>query len=117
MSPSLPLRHQRVRVAPLARLAPGATLAVAVAGVPIALFSAAGHVHAYRDTCLRCCGSLAAGTREGGTVRCACGWRYDVATGEVGGVPRLAVDRLGVDVREGEVFVDLPIPTPATAGR
>jgi len=52
----------------------------------------------------RCGASLAAGTLDGCDVECAeCGWRYDVVTGCVRGVPTLRLDTFAVQTL-GEII-------------
>ncbi len=71
-------------------LATGARLRIDTAGGPIALFDVAGAIRAIEDGCLRCGASLATGSVEGTTVVCrSCGWRYDLASGGVVGLPAL----------------------------
>lgn len=71
-------------------LAPGARLRIETTGGPIALFHVAGAIRAIEDGCLRCGASLATGPVEGTLVVCrTCGWRYDLASGGVVGLPAL----------------------------
>ena len=56
----------------------------------LTLFRVNGRLVAIDDACIRCSASLAGGRRVGCKVVCpACGWRYDLLSGEVSGVPLL----------------------------
>jgi 3-phenylpropionate/trans-cinnamate dioxygenase ferredoxin component len=73
-------------------LAPGARLLVETALGPIAVFEVDGTVRAIEDGCLRCGSSLATGKLDGAVVTCrVCGWRYDIASGCLVGLPALRV--------------------------
>lgn len=75
---------------PMPPLATGARLRIETAGGPIALFDVAGTVLGIEDGCLRCGSSLATGSIEGTVVTCrSCGWKYDIASGAVVGLPAL----------------------------
>jgi nitrite reductase/ring-hydroxylating ferredoxin subunit len=65
-------------------------LRVEGASGPIALFQVGATVHAIEDACLRCGSTLVAGAQEGAVVTCrVCGWRYDVSSGCLIGLPAL----------------------------
>ncbi len=106
--------HELVDVATVDRIAPGSTMAVAVAGETIALFNIGGHLFALDDACIRCGSSLAIGFVEGTSVICAgCDWRYDVTSGCVDGIPGLRSDTFEVEVVDAHVMVDaVPMPDP-----
>ena len=71
-------------VAAIERVPPGTALVVSDTVQAVALFNVAGRLFGLDDACLRCGGSLAAGTMAGMLVACAgCGWRYDIASGQV----------------------------------
>ena len=73
-------------------LAPGSRLLVETAFGPIAIFEVDGTVHAIEDGCLRCGSSLTTGALEGAVVTCrVCGWKYDIASGGLVGLPALRV--------------------------
>lgn len=70
--------------------APALPLRVEGASGAIALFDVGGEVHAIEDGCLRCGATLMTGALDGAIVTCrACGWRYDVSSGCVIGLPAL----------------------------
>ena len=57
---------------------------------PIVLFDVGGTIHAVEDGCLRCGSALAGAALDGTVATCpGCGWRYDVSSGCVIGVPAL----------------------------
>jgi 3-phenylpropionate/trans-cinnamate dioxygenase ferredoxin component len=73
-----------VRVAPLAALRPGRSLAVEVEGRRIALFNVAGTVYATDDLCTHMGGPLSKGMLAGATVICPWhGARFDLQSGRV----------------------------------
>jgi nitrite reductase/ring-hydroxylating ferredoxin subunit len=56
----------------------------------IALFDVGGTIHAIEDGCLRCGSTLVRAVQDGAVATCpGCGWRYDVSTGCVVGLPAL----------------------------
>lgn len=106
--------HQLVEIASVDRIAPGTALAVAVAGETIALFNIEGRVFALCDACIRCGSSLAIGSVDGTSVACiGCGWRYDITSGFVLGIPGLRNDTFDVTVVDAHVMIDA-VPTPHT---
>ncbi|HXU50633.1 MAG TPA: Rieske 2Fe-2S domain-containing protein [Casimicrobiaceae bacterium] len=95
-----------MELGPLDRFAEGAHAVALPAGV-IAVYSVHGELHAIGDTCLRCGTSLASGDLADAIVQCSfCGWRYDVITGEVIGVPRLHTDVYALRIVDGMVVSD-----------
>jgi len=101
-------RGRRVAFVKHGQFPPGSAIARATAGRDVALFNVGGQYHAVDDLCLRCCASLAAGTLDGTSVRCRCGWTYDLATGEVRGIPRLGTERYAAAVDGADVCVTIP---------
>ena len=80
-------------------IAPGTVITIAMPTGTVALFNAGGHIHAIDDGCVRCGASLAEGSLAEMTVTCPnCGWRYDVQTGRVLGVPALRTETYEVKV-------------------
>jgi nitrite reductase/ring-hydroxylating ferredoxin subunit len=68
----------------------------------VALFAVADKVFAIDDACIRCGTSLCAGRLHRMVVSCAgCGWRYDIATGQVKNVPALRAHVYDVSIVEG----------------
>jgi nitrite reductase/ring-hydroxylating ferredoxin subunit len=92
---------------------PAQTAVVRAPRAALALFSVNGSVFAIEDACLRCGSSLAAGRLEKATVTCSqCGWRYDLVSGRVLGVPMLCTERYEARIVDGRVMI-APLPTPA----
>jgi nitrite reductase/ring-hydroxylating ferredoxin subunit len=106
--PSTNARGPLVRCGRRDGLRPGSAFALVAGEFSIALFDVNGRLYAIDDGCLRCCAPLAAGMVDGTTVRCACGWVYELASGAVVGLPRLRVDVYGASVEGGDVVVALP---------
>ena len=94
-----------MKIARLDEIAPGTVKAVTIPDATVALFNRDGSLTALDDACVRCGGSLAAGTFQKNAVCCACGWRYDVASGCVNGVPALRTETFRVVVVDGDVVL------------
>jgi len=95
-----------VGVAWLEQLPSGQAMTVTIGDFKVALFNVVGTVHAIDDSCLRAESSLGSGELDGRVVRCRdCGWKYDVTTGEVLGVPGLGVSPRPVEVVDGRIMV------------
>lgn len=87
-------------------IGPGRAALAHVDGRPIALFDLDGRIVAIDGLCARCGASLAGGRQDGRHVVCGgCGWRYDLATGAVTGLPALRLDRFAVRIEGDEVLV------------
>jgi NAD(P)H-dependent nitrite reductase small subunit len=75
-----------VKVAALADLPAGASLAVRISDTPVALFNVGGSVYAIDNICPHAGGPLARGALggpDGAIVTCPLhGWRFDVRTGQ-----------------------------------
>jgi len=98
-----------VPVAAPADLPPGASRAVWVGDVPVALFNVAGTVYAIDNVCPHAGGPLSHGVRSGPCgefVTCPWhGWRFDVRTGQSPHLPGEQVRTFPVRVVEGAVEV------------
>jgi len=111
--PKKPMATNLIRIASPEDVAPGRGVAAEFRGTPVALFNLDGRIVAIGDSCLRCGSSLAAGATRGTTVTCSgCGWRYDVLTGCVDGLPELRIDTFDVKVEHSDVMVDAGSPWP-----
>jgi nitrite reductase/ring-hydroxylating ferredoxin subunit len=85
---------------------PGTAKPVAIPTATVALFNLGGRMFALDDACVRCGSSLAAGSVIGGDVACAgCGWCYDIATGNVQGVPALCTDTFAATVDGSRILL------------
>ena len=84
-----------VEVASTEHVISGTGAWVKPADMAVALFNVGGEMFAIDDACIRCASSLAAGVLYATEIRCRrCGWRYDVATGCVVGMPALRIQTL-----------------------
>jgi naphthalene 1,2-dioxygenase system ferredoxin subunit len=93
------------------RLSADGTTVVHTAIGAVALFMVADAVFAIDDPCIRCGTSLCEGRLHRVVVTCVgCGWRYDVATGQVKNVPALRAHVYDVTVVDGHITVS---STPA----
>jgi nitrite reductase/ring-hydroxylating ferredoxin subunit len=95
-------------VLPLDRIPPGKSTTVDIDGKTVALFNVDGTIHAISDACLHAGQSLGYGVFEGKVVRCrGHGWRFDVTTGLVVGVPGAGVPCYSAKVENGRILVAL----------
>jgi 3-phenylpropionate/trans-cinnamate dioxygenase ferredoxin subunit len=95
-----------VEVARVDQIPPEGGLSVALGRCTIAVFNVRGRIFAIDGACIRCASLLASGVVEGGEVACrSCGWRYDVRTGRLPGVPRLRIETFNVELAESRVMV------------
>ena len=100
-----------VTIAAPADLPPGASWAVRVGDIPIALFNVSGTVHAIENVCPHAGAALDRGVRTGPCreiVICPFhGWRFDVRTGHCLQVPSESVRTFPVRVVAGVIEVDV----------
>ena len=97
-----------VRAVAAADIAAGAIREVNVNGKLLAVANVGGTFHAIDNTCLHRGGPLGDGPLEGNVVTCPWhGWQYDVTTGKVSQNPSVGVACYPVEIRAGEVYVDL----------
>jgi len=94
-----------VDVTTLEQLPPGTARVLALGATRVALFRVGDRVYAIDDTCLRCSASLASGALVETHVTCGCGWRYDVKTGSLDGLPGLCIDAFAVRIVASRVRV------------
>ena len=96
-------------VTPLNDLVPGSAIRLAFAKGSIAVFTIGDQRFAVDDRCVRCGQSLATGEIFGTTVRCAgCSWRYELATGNVVGIPGLRIETFETRVEKSQLFIKAP---------
>jgi nitrite reductase (NADH) small subunit len=97
-----------VRAVGVGDIPAGTIREVDVNGKALAVANVAGEFHAIDNTCLHRGGPLGDGPLEGKIVTCPWhGWQYDVTTGKVSQNPSVGVACYPVEVRGGDVFVDL----------
>lgn len=93
----------------------GGTLRVDAEGTVVTLTRAEGQLHAFQEFCPHRYGPLS----EGEVVGCeiVCPWhrsRFDVRTGEVTqGPAKVGLRTFGVQVRDGRIWVEMPVTPPA----
>jgi 3-phenylpropionate/trans-cinnamate dioxygenase ferredoxin subunit len=98
------------KVASVDAIAKGAAIAVEVDNTPVALVHADdGNFYAVYDECSHAAVALSEGEVDGCTLECWLhGSRFDLRTGEPTGLPATEpVEVYPVEVRDGEVFVDV----------
>jgi nitrite reductase (NADH) small subunit len=97
-----------VRAVASGEIPAGSIREVEINGKALAIANVAGQFHAIDNTCLHRGGPLGDGPLEGEIVTCPWhGWQYDVTTGKVSQNPSVGVTCYAVELRGGEVFVDL----------
>jgi nitrite reductase (NADH) small subunit len=97
-----------VRVAKVTEISSGTIHEVQVEGRTIAVANVGGQFHAISNTCLHRGGPLGQGALQGSVVTCPWhGWSFDVTTGKVSHNQAAGVACFPVEVRDGEVFVDI----------
>jgi nitrite reductase (NADH) small subunit len=97
-----------VRTMAVTDMAPGTIREVDVTGKALAVANVDGSFYVIDNTCLHRGGPLGDGTLEGKIVTCPWhGWQYDVTTGKVSQNPSVGVSCYRVEVRAGELWVDL----------
>jgi nitrite reductase/ring-hydroxylating ferredoxin subunit len=102
------VRMAFVRVAAVGEIPVGAIRSVEAGGKAIALANVGGEFHAIDNTCLHRGGPLGDGALEGNVVTCPWhGWQFDTSTGKMVQSPAMGVACYAVEVRGGDVFVDL----------
>ena len=117
------------RVTPEAAIPEGGGLLVEAGEIEVGVFKVHGRVHAYRNRCCHQGGPVCTGEIIGryeailrpdrtiagerfadDEVRIACpwhGWEYDLATGECIADRRFRLERVKVEVRDGDVYLVL----------
>jgi nitrite reductase (NADH) small subunit len=97
-----------VRAVAVGEIPVGTIREVDVNGKALAVANVAGTFHAIDNTCLHRGGPLGDGPLEGKIVTCPWhGWQYDVTTGKVSQNSSVGVACYPVEIRGGDVFVDL----------
>jgi 3-phenylpropionate/trans-cinnamate dioxygenase ferredoxin subunit len=92
-----------VEIALLDQLPPGTSMVVTVAGNVVALFNVDGLIDAIADSCIHAGNSFGAARPDGNVVTCSGhGWRYDITTGCVVGIPGLGTDSYQTKIVDGK---------------
>ncbi len=107
-----------MRVARFDQIPTDRGLRVEVEGVAIGLYRIGEAVYAMEDACPHAGIALSKGTLDGHVVTCrAHGWPFDVRTGfDPANADGFPVPCFAVELREGEVFLDLAVRTNAPPG-
>lgn len=96
------------RAAKQDEIPPGQIREFQIAGKSVAIANVDGKLFAINSICLHHGGPLGEGDLEGNLVTCPWhGWQYDVSTGKLVQQPNSSVDCYPVELRGGEVFVDV----------
>ncbi len=100
-----------LRICPAEAIPEGHAARVEVGELPIALFHVGGQFHCLDDTCSHALASLSEGELHPSTCSVECplhGSQFDLRSGEPISLPAVeAVQVYPVEVREGEVWVEL----------
>ena len=97
-----------VRAANAADIPAGTIREIDVDGKALAVANIGGTFHAIDNTCIHRGGPLGDGPLEGKIVTCPWhGWQYDVTTGKVAQNTSVGVACYPVELRAGEIYVDL----------
>ncbi|MDE3135038.1 MAG: Rieske (2Fe-2S) protein [Acidobacteriota bacterium] len=87
---------------------PGTIREVKVEQRTIAVANVDGRFYAIDNTCLHRGGPLGQGDLQGCVVTCPWhGWQYDVASGRVTFNPEMKLATFPVELRDGEIWVDI----------
>ena len=101
-----------LRICPEEAIPEGHAARVEVGDLPIALFNVMGEFHCLDDTCSHALASLSEGELHPASCAVECplhGSQFDLRTGEPISLPAVEPVRVHpVEVREGEVWVELP---------
>lgn len=102
-----------VRVAAVGEIAAGNVQEVEIEGRTIAVANVAGKFYAISNACLHRGGPLGQGTLSGKELICPWhGWSFDVTDGKLSHSRATGVACYAVEVRGGEVFVDVEVAGP-----
>ncbi|HSB46389.1 MAG TPA: non-heme iron oxygenase ferredoxin subunit [Candidatus Bilamarchaeum sp.] len=96
------------RAAGLNEVKLGMSKAVTVNGRRIALFNVDGKIFATDNACLHQGGPLGDGELMDNVITCPLhGWQYDVCSGTCFNMPSKKLETFKVEVRDGDIFVDI----------
>jgi len=98
-----------VKLGALAALPPGALSQVIVGDKEVVLCNSEGTVHAFNGQCPHQQGPLGEGNFDSNTIICPWhGWEFNCITGENDFDPELKLERYPVEVRDNEIYVNIP---------
>lgn len=108
-----PDRIEEVLVGMESEIPEGERKLIDVHGLSIGIFHHKGQWVAVRNHCLHAGGPVATGSLVGDTLICPWhGYRYHIMDGKLLADPSIHLDQYPVELREGGVFVLIPIHTP-----
>lgn len=100
---------EKVRLASVDEIEPGAGKEITAAGRIIALFNVDGELHAIDGICAHAGGPVGKGSLDGSIVTCPWhGWQYDVRSGQHCLTPTICQQSFPVTIENGEVWIELP---------
>jgi nitrite reductase/ring-hydroxylating ferredoxin subunit len=103
------LEYREVLAGPVTDFAAGRKI-VEVEGVSIGVFHVDGEWHALQNSCLHRGGPVCNGPLADGVLTCPWhGYQYSLLTGELLIDPSVKLPRYPVEVREGEVYLRVPV--------
>ncbi len=99
----------RVRIASLADIAPGEMFEYREGDDRFLVCNVNGALHAMDGTCPHRGGPFSQGAMHGPMVVCPWhAWEFDCRTGEYDYDPALRVDTFRVEVKDGDVYLEIP---------
>lgn len=100
-----------VRIAAVADVPPGHSAEFTSHNRIIALFNVDGEIYALDGVCPHAGGPLGKGTLNGAIATCPWhGWQFDVKTGRHCLTDAIRQPKFPVEIRDGEIYVELPEP-------
>jgi nitrite reductase (NADH) small subunit len=106
------IEYKDVLVAPVDEIPEGERKIIEVEGLSIGVFHHKGEWHALRNRCLHRAGPICTGSLEDDTLTCPWhGYQYDVTDGKFLKDPSVSLESYKVELRDGQVFVRIPLPT------
>jgi nitrite reductase (NADH) small subunit len=97
-----------IRAAQSSDIPPGAIREFQVGGTAVAVANVEGKFFAINNLCMHRGGPLGAGDLDRQIVTCPWhGWQFDVTTGHMVGNPAIAAPCYKVELRDGDIFVDV----------
>jgi nitrite reductase (NADH) small subunit/3-phenylpropionate/trans-cinnamate dioxygenase ferredoxin subunit len=97
-----------IRAARSTDILPGVIREFQVGGTAVALANVEGKFFAINNVCMHRGGPLGEGELDRQIVTCPWhGWQFDVTSGHMVGNPAIATPCYAVEVRDGDIFVDV----------
>ncbi len=97
-----------IRAAQAGEITPGSIHEFQVGATAVAVANVEGKFFAINNVCMHRGGPLGEGELDRQIVTCPWhGWQFDVTTGHMVGNPAIAAPCYAVEVRDGDIFVDV----------